>query len=179
MKLSAADEDYFRKLFERYYAPLCIYAKRFIQNPDTREDIVQDVFCSFWINREKIDCSTSPTAYLAKCVKNRCLNHLRNTTKKQFDNNSVEIDNVPTYADSNDRPFLYDELEALFQHTLTSLPKEYRIAFEMSRMEETPITEVARAMGVSTRTVERYRSRAVEILRTELKDYLLSILLVL
>jgi RNA polymerase sigma-70 factor (ECF subfamily) len=178
MKRSDDDEGHFRELFERYYAALCIYAKRFIQDPDTREDIVQDVFCSFWINREKIDRSGSLSPYLSKCVKNRCLNHLRKTSKKQFGNNLSEIDNAPSYADGNDRVFFVDELEKLFRSTLEGLPKEYRIALEM-KMEETPIAEVAGTLGVSIRTVERYRKRAEEILRTELKDYLLSIFLFL
>ena len=33
----------FKQLYEEYYAPFCLYAKRFIEDKDTREDIVQAV----------------------------------------------------------------------------------------------------------------------------------------
>ena len=42
----------FKQLYEEYYAPFCLYAKRFIEDKDTREDIVSDVFASLW---DKID----------------------------------------------------------------------------------------------------------------------------
>ncbi len=38
------NREAFRQLFECCYAPLCLYAKRFIDDFDTREDIVQEVF---------------------------------------------------------------------------------------------------------------------------------------
>ena len=37
----------FHRLFELYYPALCMYAKRFITDKETREDIVQDVFLKY------------------------------------------------------------------------------------------------------------------------------------
>ncbi|MDR1557324.1 MAG: RNA polymerase sigma-70 factor [Tannerellaceae bacterium] len=168
---SLSDEVAFRRMFEYYYANLCIYAKRYIQELETREDIVQDVFCSLWINRKKIDYSIPVSNYLVTSVKNHCLNYLRKAVKQEF-NDAADIEKLPVYAEENDSLFLLQELEELFNHTLASLREEYRIAFEMSRMEDKPTTEIAEILGVSVRTVERYRNKAIEILRTELKDYL-------
>ena len=56
--------------------------------------------------------------------------------------------------------------------TLALMPPEYRLAFELNRMEGKSLDEVAQQMGVSTRTVERYRDKALALLHTELKDYL-------
>ena len=42
----------------------------------------------------------------------------------------------------------------------------------MSRMEQKSMDEIAEIMGVSVRTVERYRNKALDILKKELKDYL-------
>ena len=55
---------------------------------------------------------------------------------------------------------------------LALLPPEYRLAFELNRMEGKSLEEVAQRMGVSTRTVERYRDKAIALLQTELKEYL-------
>jgi len=175
---SSDNEVAFRKMFEHYYADLCIYAKRYIPDLNTREDLVQDVFCSLWINRKKIDYSTSPANYLITSVKHHCLNYLRKTDKQPLDH-STEIEKLPVYAQGDDQFFILKELKEMFDRTLESLPEEYRIAFQMSRMENKTTTEIAESLGVSVRTVERYRNKAIEILRTELKDYLPLILVLL
>lgn len=169
--ISLNDEITFQRMFEQYYADLCIYAKRYIQDLNTREDLVQDVFCSLWINRKKIDYSIPVSNYLITSVKNHCLNYLRKTGRMEF-TDDAEIGKLPVYAEGNDHLFLLHELEELYNRTLIGLPEEYRIAFEMSRMEGKSTTEIAEALGVSVRTVERYRNKALDILRTELKDYL-------
>ena len=46
--LQHSKEQIFKQLYEEYYAPFCLYAKRFIDDKDTREDIVSDVFTSIW-----------------------------------------------------------------------------------------------------------------------------------
>ncbi|MDR0750284.1 MAG: RNA polymerase sigma-70 factor [Tannerellaceae bacterium] len=169
---SLNDEVAFRKMFEYYYASLCIYAKRYVQELEIREDLIQDVFCSLWINRKRIDYSVPISNYLMTSVKNHCLNYLRKVAKQGF-NDAADIEKLPVYAEESDHLFLLHELEELFNRALASLRKEYRIAFEMSRMEDKSTTEIAETLGVSVRTVERYRNKAIEILRTELKDYVL------
>lgn len=41
------DKHSFQKLFESCYAPLCLFAKRYIEDLNVREDIVQEVFLEF------------------------------------------------------------------------------------------------------------------------------------
>ncbi len=169
--ISLNDEEAFQQMFEHFYANLCLYAKRFIPDLRTREDIVQDVFCSVWINRKKIDYNIPVRNYLVTIVKHHCLNYLRKTNKQEFVN-AVEIEKLPIYVEDNEGMFLLKELEEMFSRILAGLPTEYRIAFEMSRIENKSSNEIAEVLGVSVRSVERYRNKAVEILKTELKDYL-------
>jgi len=169
-EISLNDEITFQKVFEQYYADLCVYAKRYIQDLNTREDLVQDVFCSLWINRKNIDYSTPISNYLVTSVKNHSLNYLRKTGKAEL--MDLEIEKIPIYAEENEHMFFLNELEDLYNRTLAGLPEEYRLAFVMSRMEDKSTTEIAEILGVSVRTVERYRNKAIEILKTELKDYL-------
>ena len=59
------------------------------------------------------------------------------------------------------------------------LSMEYRVAFEMNRLEGHSLEEVAARLGVSVRTIERYRDKALAILQKELKDYLPLLLLLM
>ncbi|MDR1936986.1 MAG: RNA polymerase sigma-70 factor, partial [Tannerellaceae bacterium] len=170
------DSHAFRLLFERFYAPLCLYAKRYIDDRPTREDIVQDVFSTVWEKRKYILPNTSARNYLISCVKNNSLNYLRKEGYLQEYQDRVKAD-IPLYTEDRDELYNLQELQDLLARTLEKLPEAYRLAFWLSRFEDKSTAEIAEMMNVSVRTVERYRQRATEILRNELKDYLPFLLL--
>ncbi|MDR1980786.1 MAG: RNA polymerase sigma-70 factor [Tannerellaceae bacterium] len=166
------DERAYRLLFERYYASLCLFAKRYIEDKSTREDIVQDVFFSVWEKRKDMAPQVSAKNYLMTCVKYASLNYLRKQgyAKDYMDKQTVK---PPMYAEGADELFELQELQDMLEKTLEKLPEEYRLAFIMSRFDQKNVSEIAETMGISTRTVERYRNRAIEILKEELKHFLL------
>ena len=77
------DEVAFRYLFEHYYPSLCLFAKRFIDDRETREDIVQEVFFRLWDKRKQITVTSSAQNYLLTSVRNLCLNYLRRQEVQQ------------------------------------------------------------------------------------------------
>jgi RNA polymerase sigma-70 factor (ECF subfamily) len=172
------DKCAFRSLFELYYAPLCLYAKRFVADKSVREDIVQDVFFSVWGKRKWITSTVSAQSYLISCVKNNSLNYLRKQHYFQ-EYQDKQIENPPVYEENPDSLYNLHELQQLLSKALKKLPNEYRLAFVMSRFEGKSATEIAEVMQVSVRTVERYRNKAIEILKNELKNYLPFLLFIL
>lgn len=164
------NEKSFRKLFELYYPALCVYAKRFIEGKATREDIVQDVFLSIWENRKHISIEVSTKNYLLTCVRNHCLNYLRQHTTESIE--QLIQNNIPIYAVSNDDFYTLTELRELLAKSISKLPDDYRRVFELNRFEGKSYGEIAESMDISVRTVERYKNKAIEILKKELKDYL-------
>lgn len=165
------DQTAYRSLFEQYYVALCQFARRYIDDQETREDIVQDVFFTIWEKRKTISPTISARNYLVTCVRNLCLNYLRDQGYKQdYETNTQK--RIPAYVENQDDIYTLQELRELLNKTLAKLPPEYRLAFEMNRFENKSIEEIAEIMGVSDRTVKRYKSRAIEILKEELKDYL-------
>ena len=163
------DEVAFRYLFEHYYPSLCLFAKRFIDDRETREDIVQEVFFRLWDKRKQITVTSSAQNYLLTSVRNLCLNYLRRQEVQQpFEESLFDQPD----DEEGDRLIQLRELEEQLAQALAQLPPEYRLAFELNRMEGKSLEEVAQRMGVSTRTVERYRDKAIALLQTELKEYL-------
>ena len=159
----------FRYLFEHYYPSLCLFAKRFIDDRETREDIVQEVFFRLWDKRKQITVTSSAQNYLLTSVRNLCLNYLRRQEVQQpFEESLFDQPD----DEEGDGLIQLRELEEQLAQALAQLPPEYRLAFELNRMEGKSLEEVAQRMGVSTRTVERYRDKAIALLQTELKEYL-------
>jgi RNA polymerase sigma-70 factor (ECF subfamily) len=53
----------------------------------------------------------------------------------------------------------------MVQTRMAELPGKCQLAFHMSRMEHTPIAEIAEKMNISPRTVENYITQALRHLR--------------
>ena len=82
-------EQAFKQLYEEYYAPFCLYAKRFIEDKEAREDIVSDVFASLWDKIDSFELDSDTTlGYIKMCVKNSCLNYLKH---QEYEWNYAEI----------------------------------------------------------------------------------------
>ena len=137
---------------------------------ETREDIVQDVFFAIWENRSRISVKTSARSYLVTCARNHCLNYLQRNHERYYE--SLIQEQIPIYAESSEELYTWEELQTLLRQALDKLPENYRLAFEKNRFENKSYGEIAEEMQISIRTVERYKNKATELLKTELKDYL-------
>lgn len=164
------DKEAYRILFDLFYPALCLFAKRYVEERAVAEDLVQDVFVTLWESRKKIRVESSTRNYLVVCVRNQCLNYLKREGYKQ--------NYIDTYLAKNadlsdyDEFYLQTELQKLLDEALAKLPETYRLIFEMSRLENNSNTEIAEKLNIPLRTVERYKAKAIEILKKDLKDYL-------
>ncbi|MCD8186891.1 MAG: hypothetical protein LUD68_10805 [Rikenellaceae bacterium] len=87
-------ENDFRKCFDEYYIPLCIFAERFVGERAVASDIVQECFIALWHKRKGFDRLEAVRFCLYTAVRNRGLNelsrrktaeHYRQTLKERFD----------------------------------------------------------------------------------------------
>ena len=88
----------FKELFFEFYPALCIFAQRYVNDPETSEDIVQETFLKIWKNRKTIDIRLSFRNFLLTSVRNSCTDYLRKesiTTKYTTD--QVELPSVSTF----------------------------------------------------------------------------------
>lgn len=159
--------DYF---FNYYYPGLCVFAQKIIALPEQQaKDIVQDVFVKFWNDREKLDIRTSIRSYLFVSVRNRCMDVLR---KKNRSLQLNEISEGQDVADESFETYILSELESLFNQSLDKLPERCREVFELSRLHGLKNREIAEKLSLSEKTVENQMTKALRVLREELKDYL-------
>ncbi|MCI1647541.1 MAG: RNA polymerase sigma-70 factor [Bacteroides sp.] len=166
----------FKKLYEDYYAPFCIFAKRYIEDICICEDIVSDVFAGLWDKQNALELRPeTAVAYLKTCVRNNCLNYLKHQTY-EIDYANICNKQAPIYASSPESIYTLDELYKLLYETLEKLPENYRIVFAKSFFEGKTHAEIAKEMNLSIKSINRYKQKTVEFLRKELKDYLPLIL---
>ncbi len=169
-EMKRGKEYAFDFFFNYYYPGLCVYAQNMISIPEQEaRDLVQDVFVKFWNDREKIVVRYSIRSYLFVSVKNRCFDFLRKRGKEA---KNLEITNEHDITDETFDTYVLSELEALFTNSLKKLPDRCYEVFEMSRLQGLKNKEIAVRLNISEKTVENQVTKALHILKKELKDYL-------
>ncbi len=170
------DEDAFRSLFFEFFPSLCVFAHRYVDDWDTCEDLVQDTFFKIWKNRKSIEINTSSRNFLITSVRNSCVDYLR---KQDFARTWQEREIKDKTGYTSDDLYSHIELEQMLTIALSKLPENIRVVFEMNRFEGKTYKEIAEEKNISVKTVEAYMTKALKMLRVELKDYLPLIILLL
>jgi len=166
-KIRLDDTDAYKELFIRYYSPLCEYASRFVSDVDA-EELVQNLMLYLWEEREFLTIETSVKSYLFMSIRNRSLNLIRDTKRKE----NIDIDLYSTEFLISPEFYTAADLEHKIQSLVDQLPDKYRETFELSRFRELTNKQIASDLNVSVKTIEYRISNSLRILRKKLKDYL-------
>jgi RNA polymerase sigma-70 factor (family 1) len=170
-KLKTGDPDSFSVIFSAYYKDLVFFACSFTHELSSAEDIVQNTFVKLWEDHEKLNVTFSLRSILLKTIQNKCIDWHRH--RKIVNNSSTYIiDNSPLYEYDTDNYVLRSELEERIEKAIVNLPEKFKEAFEMNRIEGLKYQEIAAKLNVSIRTVEVRISKALELLRKSLVDFL-------
>jgi len=171
--IKKSNQGVFELVFNFYYSGLVVFADRIIKNTAVSEDIVQSIFLKFWESRETLEIR-SLRSYFVQCVKNKCIDHIRNQqVKYRFGTHYQET--VPVFQE--DDLWTKNELAHLLEIAIADLPPRCREVFWMSRYENKKIADIADKLNISKRTVETQISKALKILRVKLIDYISVIFL--
>jgi RNA polymerase sigma-70 factor (family 1) len=161
-------------LFRHYYTPLCSHAVRYVYSKEIAEDIVSEVFLSFWKNAVHLHITTSFRAYLFISVRNKCLNYLRKEVNKGIVHDLEEISLISPHAQP-DRLMEFDELYKRIEKVIERLPPQNQKVFLMSRFEGKSYQEIASKLQISKKAVEAHISKALLAFRKVFKSELLLI----
>ena len=167
------DELAFSTLYSRHARLLVHTAIRKTGAKTIAEDLVQEVFFKFWLGRHKFDIQKNAQAYLQGMLKNVIVSHYYKEQRQHI----FSIDEVESPADDVTRENLdYNLLSELYEQSLLKLPEKCRQVFVLSRKGHS-LKEIAGKLEISEKTVEAHISKALRILRVEMKDYIALMLI--
>ncbi len=160
-----SDHKAFEILFRLYYVPLKKFAKHILEDDDSAEDIVQEVFIRLWENRKSLE-NSAPGSYLYRIVKNKALNLIRH--------NTVKLRHVEEVLKASDNfyesEFEQSDIQTMISQSIDKLPEQCKRIFKKSRMEGLKHQEIADELNISVKTVKNQIGKALKILRDDLKD---------
>ena len=169
LALKNADIKVFEELFRSLYPALCGYALKMLKDPDQAEEIVQEMFFTFWKKRETLVINLSIKSYLYKSVYNKCLHYLEHQTVVANYARNYEQSTNAYY--SPDDAMQVGEMYGVYKKTLSQLPERCREIFQMSRKYGLKYHEIAEELDLPIGTVKNRIHIARKTLKSSLKMY--------
>lgn len=174
-QIQAGNHEAYEAVFLNYYDGLLGYATTYLKSEDMAEEVVQELFYSFWKKRASLELQTSLSSYLYRAVRNACLNHIKHEKVRQAYQSHGKREYEASAHQFND-PVLALELAAQIEKAIEQLPDARRQIFVMNRYEGLKYREIAEKLGLSIKTVEAQMSKALSTLREHLSEFMLLIL---
>lgn len=171
---------FFKENKERFIS----FAYSYVRNKSDAEDILMESMIALWEGRNNWNQDTNLHALLLTIVKNKSLNYLAHEQVKiraQENINTLrerELNlRISTLEACNPEKIFDSEIIQIVERALKKLPSQSRHIFILSRQKYVPNKRIAEQLGISVKSVEFHISKALKLLRYELKDYLISMLL--
>ncbi|MCF0052544.1 RNA polymerase sigma-70 factor [Dyadobacter sp. LJ53] len=162
------EELAFRELYRRHARLLVHIAIRKTGLKSIAEDLVQETFLKFWLGRNKFDIQKNIQAYLNGMLKNNIINYFHQEQKKRT---TAFLDEEEVLDNDTSEYLEFNNLHEFYEQSLLKLPQKCREVFILSRKGYS-LKEIAASMEISEKTVEAHISKALKILRVEMKDYI-------
>nr|WP_281413160.1 sigma-70 family RNA polymerase sigma factor [Marivibrio halodurans] len=158
-------------MYLRYRASLIDYATPIVGSRSWAEDLVQEAYFRFMPQDGADRPVDQPVAYLYRIVRNLALDWRRRTiAEDQRDKAFRSVsDPHPMVPSPEDRALYSDEL-AEVDRALSELPDKMRLAFEMHRLGEAPLREIAERLDISVATAGRWTQQAHAHIARRLRD---------
>jgi len=167
--VSEGDENAFETLVLRHEDTVFRLAYRILGgNREEARDVAQDVFIRLWEKPEAWKPTALFTTWLYRVTMNRSLNHRRKLKFRSFFTPAdANPDDLQSSDDTPDLQLEKEERMISFESEFNRLPPRQRAALHLRYREELSVTDVAKAMGVSIKSVESLLFRAKHALRTK------------
>ena len=174
--LARGDAEAFKTIFELYKKKVFGVALRMIKSETEAEEIVQEVFLSIWLAKEKLSHVKDPEAYLFTITYHTIYTHLKKVSRNQHLINSI-IDNITLIQNTTEETVLAHESGKLIHKAIQQLPKQQRKIFQLNKLEELSYEEIAERMHISRNTVRNHLAEAMKTIRSFFKKAALMFML--
>ncbi len=154
------------RLFRKEYRPLCIYALHYLGDTSDSEDVVSEAFGKLWDKISSGDSPDNPRAWLYTCVRNACIDLLRERGHETLLPRDLEG------SISDEEAIDRSAIEARLWTAIERMPEKRRQIFLMAKRDGMSYAEIASTLGLSVSTVRNHMENALSSLRESRKEIL-------
>lgn len=148
---------------------------RKLGDAETARDVAQSAYLRVWRHAETSQID-NPQALIFKAAANLAANEFRARKRRRAVRiettaaDEARLSEVPGSRPSPESELESKQLLAASVAVIEALPPQVRRAFILSRFEGKNYRDIARAMGVSESSVEKYIIQALRVLRMNLEE---------
>jgi len=156
----------FAEIYSRYSATLFTIAYNYSSQKSTAEEIVQNVFVSFWERRQIVDIDKLD-AYLATACKFSVFKQIAREKRRQqlFDNFIRNTEFSVEEETAISARFLDEYINGIVEQ----LPTKCKLIYKLKQSEECSTKELADKFHMSPHTVRNHLHKARTFIRKSLK----------
>lgn len=163
----------FKLLFDTYFEDVRRYILYRSGDEEIATDIAQDTFMRVWEKQMEID---------PQRVKGLLLKISGDLFVSQYRRKQVAANFFSTFQPANrsltpEDEFSFQELIKAYDAALKSMPEKQRTVFLMNRIDDLKYKEIADELGLSVKAIEKRMSQALEHLKSQLKDKITGLIL--
>jgi RNA polymerase sigma-70 factor (ECF subfamily) len=147
----------FEELCRLYRAPLFRQALNLLGNPETAEEVVQDVFLAIWRGAKNFKGQAQPFSWMWAILRNQAIGALRRSIRAP-QIAAVEWPEEATLSDP--------EMDATICQAIGRLTPEHRLTVILTYYLNLSQAQISRLMGCPVGTVKSRLSHALRQLRT-------------
>jgi len=164
--MSREDQLAFTELYNRYWKKMLLVAWNHTKDKINAEDLVHEVFISFWNKRNDHLIENVP-AFLATCVKFSIFKYYQKERKRAIlALENYEFNEISDDDQKLDALFLRDYINGVVEQ----LPEKCKLTFQYSRVDGLTNSEIAEKMNISEKGVEANLTRALKAVKDNLKN---------
>ena len=168
----AGDKKAYAVIYRYYYPRIYNYGKKFSADTALVEDCIQEIFTSFWHNRNQLQKINELRSYFFVSFRNCLLKSIRRNSSY----GSLHIsDEPPFYAEISVDQLMIDK-EKIFEHrihldeAMSILTERQKEAVFLKYYENLCYDEIARVLNISTKATYKLVARAVSVLRLAYRE---------
>ncbi|MCD8400403.1 sigma-70 family RNA polymerase sigma factor [Tenacibaculum finnmarkense] len=158
----------FSGLFDTHYEKLYNYAIKIVKDESISNDLLQDTFIKLWENIDSMKINhRSIESFLIITLKNKIIDYFRKESVKKKHLNLYVL-NKDIEEEINNEWDLQKKIEDIY----TLLPQKTIEIFKLSRDKGHTYAEIAAIKNISIKTVEVHISKALQVFKKELVNFL-------
>ena len=168
------DKKVFKRIFDQHFKALCAFGYKYVQDSSVAEDMIQEVFISFWEKRDNFDHEKAIKAFLYTSVRNKCLNYLKHKAvlQKHEGNLIYELESDTFFSQHVIEEETFNQLYIEIEQLPNSAQKVILLALKGLKNKE-----IADTLNISENTVKTQKKIAYKKLKTKLSPIINGILL--
>ena len=159
------DKEVYKQVFDCHFDALRNYLFYRCGDPELATDIAQETFLKLWEKRLDID-PVNIKGLLYKMASDIFVSwYRRQQTALKFANQNQTEENERSPQEELE----YNEFKESYENAINALPENQRVVYLMNRYDEMTYKEIAEALKISVKAVEKRMTKALGTLKQILK----------